>query len=202
MRPDTPVLHTDIADPVRLFQDWFAAAEESGMNLPEAVTLATATKAGRPSARMVLLKAADEKGFVFYTNYASRKARELRANPQAALVAYWEALERQVRIEGPVHVLEEEESAAYFATRPRASQIGAWASRQSAELEGRLVLKSRFAAAEERFRGREVPLPPFWGGFRLVPDRLEFWQGRPRRLHERLVFEKADSAWKTRLLFP
>lgn len=200
--PDSPVLHADIADPIRLFRGWFTAAVESGINLPEAVTLATATPAGQPSARMVLLKGADDKGFVFYTNHASRKARELQANPQAALVAYWDALERQVRIEGPVHLLDEEESAKYFATRPRDSQIGAWASRQSAVLDARQELESRFAAAEERFRGREVPLPRFWGGFRLIPDRLEFWQGRPRRLHERLVFEKVDGAWQTHLLFP
>ncbi len=197
-----PVLHSDISDPVQLFQDWFTAAVESGIDLPEAVTLATATPAGRPSARMVLLKAVDEHGFVFYTNFASRKARELRANPYAAIVAYWGALERQVRIEGPVQILDEEESATYFATRPRESQIGAWASRQSAVLEARPMLQGRFAAIEERFRGKEVPLPPFWGGFRLLPDRLEFWRGRPRRLHDRLVFEKSEGAWKTHLLFP
>ncbi len=196
------VLHSDISDPVQLFQDWFAAAVESGSDLPEAVTLATATPAGRPSARMVLLKAADENGFVFYTNLASRKARELGVNPYAAIVAYWRVLERQVRVEGTVQILAEDESAKYFATRPRASQIGAWASRQSSVLESRPVLKGRFAALEERFRGKEVPLPPFWGGFRLVPDRLEFWQGRPSRLHERLVFEKSEGGWQTHLLFP
>ena len=200
--PGRPVLHTDIRDPIQLFRDWFAAAEESGIRLPEAVALATATPAGRPSARMVLLKAADEEGFVFYTNYASRKARELHANPHAALVAYWDALERQVRIEGRVQVMDEEDSAKYFATRPRTSQIGAWASRQSAVLESRQVLIDRFAAAEERFRSTEVPLPRFWGGFRLVPERLEFWQGRPSRLHERRVFWRVEGVWNHHLLFP
>ncbi|RMG48388.1 MAG: pyridoxamine 5'-phosphate oxidase [Acidobacteria bacterium] len=189
-------------DPIALFRRWFDDARRAGLLLPEAMGLATATPDGRPSVRMMLLKAADERGFVFYTNYESRKGRELRANPRAAIVLHWAALQRQVRAEGTVSRLTPEESYAYFKTRPRGSRIGAWASRQSAELASRRELEERFAEFEARFRGKDVPLPPFWGGFRLAPARIEFWQGRANRLHDRLLFERDGPGWRRRRLSP
>ncbi len=192
----------DDADPFELFAGWFHAAQESGLVHPEAMTLATATPDGAPSARMVLLKDVDPDGFVFFTNYESRKARELEANPSAALCFHWANLERQVRIEGEVTRTTDEESWEYFRTRPRGSRIGAWASAQSRELEGREELEARVREAQARFEGEEVPLPPFWGGYRLRPRRIEFWQGKADRLHERLVFERLDGAWTSRRLYP
>ena len=190
------------ADPIELFQAWFEAAKDSGILLPDAVALATATADGAPSARMVLLKAVDSRGFVFYTNYGSRKARELEENPRAALCFHWAVLQRQVRVTGQVSRVSEEESAEYFATRGRGSQVGAWASEQSQRLPERSVLESRFREAEERFAGGDVPLPPFWGGYRLLPDRIEFWQGRADRLHDRLVFSRTGEGWGTERLYP
>ena len=166
------------------------------------MTLATATKDGRPSARIVLLKQLDHRGFVFFANYESRQGRELAANPYAALVFHWSILQRQVRVEGRVARISEEESAAYFRTRPRGSRIGAWASRQSAELENRAVLARRVKDVEQRFQGGEVPLPSFWGGYRLTPERIEFWQGRANRLHDRLCFVREEDGWQTKRLFP
>jgi pyridoxamine 5'-phosphate oxidase len=190
------------ADPIELFEAWFEAARESGILLPDAVALATATPDGAPSARMVLLKSVDTRGFVFYTNYGSRKARELDANPRAALCFHWAVLQRQVRVTGPVSRVSEGESAAYFATRGRGSQVGAWASKQSEPLPERDVLETRYREADERFGGADVPLPPFWGGYRLEPERIEFWQGRADRLHDRLVFSRAGEGWSAERLYP
>jgi pyridoxamine 5'-phosphate oxidase len=189
-------------DPLDLFRAWWRAAEDAGLLIPEASALATATPEGVPSVRMVLLKRLDQKGFVFFTNHGSRKARELEANPHAALCFHWPVLERQVRVSGLVARISGEESAAYFRTRSRESRIGAWASRQSEILTDRSVLEERVRRASERFPGEDVPLPPFWGGYRLVPERIEFWQGRADRLHDRLVFEKADGGWSAHRLYP
>lgn len=166
------------------------------------VALATADAAGRPSVRIVLLRGVDERGFVFHTNYRSRKARELTENPRAALCIHWAALEEQIRVEGHVQVLAAEESDRYFAGRPRGSQLGAWASQQSAVLATRETLEEEYRATERRFEGQPVPRPPFWGGFRLVPDRIEFWFGRPDRLHDRLLYVLADDGWTIERLYP
>ena len=189
-------------DPIRLFGLWFEAARKAGIMLPEAMTLATASADGAPSARMVLLKDFGGDGFEFYTNLGSRKADELTANPRAALCFHWGVLQRQVRIEGGVTQLSRETSAAYFRTRPRGSQVGAWASRQSQPLEDREMLARRVREIEKRFEGGEVPLPGFWGGFRLDPQRIEFWQGRADRLHDRLLFQRGEDGWTSRRLQP
>jgi pyridoxamine 5'-phosphate oxidase len=189
-------------DPIAFFQRWFADARAAGIYLPESMAVATASADGAPAARMMLLKGVDDRGFVFFTNYESRKGDELRANPRAALVFHWAVLQRQVRVEGPVERLPEAESAAYFGTRTRGSRIGAWASRQSAELVSRAELERRVRAQEERFAGREVPLPPFWGGFRLTPVVIEFWQGRINRLHDRLRYTREGSGWTVVRLYP
>jgi pyridoxamine 5'-phosphate oxidase len=190
------------ADPIELFEAWFEAARESGILLPDAVALATATADGAPSARMVLLKSVDARGFVFYTNYGSRKAHELEENPRAALCFHWAVLQRQVRVSGPVSRVGAEESAAYFATRGRGSQLGAWASKQSQRLPDRAELEERFRDTERRFVDQEVTLPPFWGGYRLEPQHIEFWQGRADRLHDRLRFERAGETWTAERLYP
>lgn len=189
-------------DPMDLFGEWFKAAEESGIFLAEATALATATPDGFPSVRMVLLKGADPRGFVFYTNYASRKATELDTNPQASLCFHWAVLERQVRIEGTVERVSKEESEAYYRSRARGSRIGAWASRQSDPLPSRGVLEERVQRFEKEYPGDEVPLPPFWGGYLLRPSRIEFWQGKADRLHERLVFTREGDSWTTTRLYP
>ena len=190
-------------DPLNLFHDWFNDAKATGMRLPEAMTLATSTPGGKPSARLVLLKQADEAGFVFYTNYNSIKARELDANPQAALVFYWPQLERQVRVEGMVEQTSADESDAYFKTRPRESQIGALASPQSEVVASREVLEQRFRELEGLYEGREVGRPAHWGGYRLQPERIEFWKGRPSRLHDRILYERqADGNWTIKRLAP
>lgn len=190
------------ADPIELFAVWFEAARESGILLPEAVALATATEDGRPSVRMVLLKDVDERGFVFFTNYDSRKSRELGANPQAALCFHWAVLQRQVRVNGTVTRVGAEESDAYFASRGRGSQLGAWASRQSEPLVERADLERRLAEADARFAGGAVPRPDYWGGYRIEPKAMEFWQGRADRLHDRLVFQRTDDGWVTERLNP
>ncbi|MFQ5570440.1 MAG: pyridoxamine 5'-phosphate oxidase [Rhodothermales bacterium] len=189
-------------DPLDLFGAWFDAARRAGLLLPEAMTLATCTRDGRPSARLVLLKGFDERGFVFYTNFESRKAKELAENPHAALAFHWPVLQRQVRVQGSVTRLSEEESRAYFRTRARGSCIGAWASKQSMILEDRRQLEAQFRAYKQQFKGEEVPLPPFWGGFRVAAQRIEFWQGRANRLHDRLCFVREGDGWTSMWLYP
>ncbi len=191
-------------DPIERFEAWMAEAAKTEPNDPNAVCLATATPDGRPSARMVLLKGVDQRGFVFYTNLESRKGRELAANPYAALCFHWKTLTRSVRVEGPVSRVTDEEADAYFASRPRASRIGAWASKQSQPLEGRWALEKAVAEYTVRFGAGEVPRPPHWSGFRLSPRLIEFWRDQPFRLHERLVYRREDEAeaWRTELLYP
>jgi pyridoxamine 5'-phosphate oxidase len=190
------------ADPMTLFGVYFARAKEDVTHDPTAVALATTTRAGCPSVRMVLLKAIDERGLVFFTNYDSRKGHELHQNPQAAMCFYWPRIEVQVRAEGAVEKLSAMDSDAYFNSRARLSQIGAWASQQSTPLPSREILLQRVAEMESRFDGQPIPRPPSWGGFLLVPQRMEFWQGNPGRLHDRLVYEQTDGAWQTSRLFP
>jgi pyridoxamine 5'-phosphate oxidase len=189
-------------DPVALFGHWFADASRAGLLLPEAMTLSTASPEGMPSARLVLMKSFGDDGFVFFTNYESRKARDLEANPQASLTFYWRILQRQVRIEGRVSRTSESESEAYFRTRARGSQLGAWASIQSSPLDDRDELVARMKARRAEFHGRDVPLPPFWGGYRLHVERIEFWQGRLDRLHDRLEYVRDGQSWTMRRLSP
>jgi pyridoxamine 5'-phosphate oxidase len=189
-------------NPLKLFQRWLDEAIAAGIRLPEAMTLATSTPEGKPSARLVLLKGAGERGFVFYTNYNSMKARELDSNPQAALVFYWPQLERQVRVEGRVERTTTEESDAYFKTRPRESQIGALASPQSEVIESREALQQKADELEKLYEGREVERPEHWGGYRLLPKRIEFWKGRPGRLHDRILYERQDGTWSIKRLAP
>lgn len=190
------------ADPYDIFRKWMdeAAAREPGD--PTAMTLATATADGVPSARMVLLKAADSRGFVFYSNAESRKGKELAANPRAALIFYWPTLARQVRIEGRVEPVSEQEADAYFATRPRISKLGAWASDQSRPLADNATLERRIADLERRHPGDDIPRPPYWRGWRVVPERIEFWRDMPYRLHERTLFTRAGTGWTACKLYP
>lgn len=189
-------------DPIEFFSHWFRDAEKSGLLMPEALTLATVGNNGQPSARMVLLKSFDENGFVFFTNYGSRKSQELTDNHKAAMVFHWGILQRQVRIEGVVAKVSQAESNDYFQSRTRGSRIGAWASKQSTKLKNRQELLQREDYYKRKFEGREIPLPEFWGGFRLKPERIEFWQGRLHRLHDRVVFDRKDRGWETKRLFP
>ena len=204
-KPSSTVLDetTVDRDPIKQFRRWFDYAIASGSRLPESMTLATATAEGKPAARVVLLKQVDEAGFVFYTNYRSAKAKELDENPQAALVFYWVGLDRQVRVEGKVERVSSAESEEYFKTRPRESQLGALASPQSEVIEGREVLEEHLRALAEEYRDREVPRPAHWGGYRLKPERIEFWENRPGRLHDRLVYDlQADGSWTIKRLAP
>lgn len=192
------------SNPVEQFKVWFQQALDADLIEPNAMTLATATPDGKPSARIVLLKGVSDRGFVFYTNYESQKGQQLIANPYAALVFLWDKLERQVRIEGRVEKLSLEESAEYFHSRPKASQIGAWTSDQSRVIPNRKVLEQKQAELQERYSGEtEIPLPPHWGGFRVIPKRIEFWQGRPSRLHDRLLYNlEEDNSWSIERLSP
>lgn len=189
-------------DPIQIFSNLYQQLNNPDLPESSAVTLATATPDGRPSARVVLLKGFDERGFVFYTNLDSRKAREIKANPFGALCFYWQPLHYQVRIEGRFEQVTNEEADAYFATRPRGSQIGAWASHQSAPLKSREELESRFAEFEKKIANKTVPRPPFWSGFRLSPKRIEFWKGRENRLHERTLYVKDNEVWTATYLYP
>jgi pyridoxamine 5'-phosphate oxidase len=189
------------SNPVEQYRRAAARATAEGVDTAPAA-LGTADKSGRPSVRIVLIRHVDDRGFVFYTNYSSRKAAELAENPRASLCQHWPTLEEQIRVDGSAQLVDPAESDGYFAGRPRESQIGAWASDQSAELESRAVLEARCREIEARFSGKAVSRPPFWGGFRIVPERIEFWYGRPGRLHERLVYEPSPDGWKTRWLYP
>ena len=190
-------------DPIRQFQDWHNDAVAENLILPEAMTLATSTREGRPSARMLLLKQVDDQGFVFYTNYRSEKARDLDENPFASMLFYWPQLERQVRVEGSVTRVSEQESDEYFRTRPRDSQIGALASPQSEVIESREMLEQRFRELEELYRDAPIERPSHWGGYRLRPERIEFWKGRLGRLHDRILYElEADGSWTIKRLAP
>ena len=191
-------------DPIARFEAWLGEAVASEPNDPNAVCLATATPDGRPSARMVLLKGVDARGFVFYTNLESRKGGELATNPHAALCFHWKTLTRSVRVEGAVEPVSAEEADAYYASRARGSRIGAWASQQSRPLESRFALEKRVAEFGLRYAIGEIPRPPYWSGFRLLPARMEFWRDMPFRLHERLVFSRAgqEAPWRTEMLYP
>lgn len=189
-------------DPHDIIAGWLAEARESEINDGNAMTLATATPEGRPSARMVLLKGHDARGFVWYTNMESRKAGELLANPHAALLFHWKSLRRQIRAEGPVERVADDEADAYFATRSRDSQLGAWASDQSRPLDSRETFETRFAEMQARFEGGDVPRPPHWSGFRLVPERIELWEDRTHRLHHRRLFTRSGDGWDEGLLYP
>jgi pyridoxamine 5'-phosphate oxidase len=196
---------TDVShDPLVEFARWFAEAQEAKVPEPTAMTLATATPEGLPSARIVLLKGFDERGFVFFTDYRSRKGAELEANPRAALVFWWGELERQVRITGGVALASHEESERYFRTRPLGSRLGAWASHQSRVIPGRAALEADLKEVEARFQDGNVPLPPHWGGYRVVPDTIEFWQGRESRLHDRIRYLREGGAkgWRVERLSP
>ncbi|MEG3124004.1 pyridoxamine 5'-phosphate oxidase [Sphingomonas sp. GB1N7] len=189
-------------DPFALFDTWFAEAKQSEPNDPNAMALATVDAAGRPSSRMVLLKGHGADGFVFYTNRESRKAGDIAADPNVALLFHWKSLRRQVRIEGAITPATDAESDAYFASRGRDSQLGAWASDQSRPLADRATFEARFAEMEARFTGGDVPRPPHWGGYRVTPSRIEFWQDRAHRLHERRLFTRAGTGWDEGLLYP
>lgn len=189
-------------DPIQQFQLWFNDAIAAGLPLHEAMTLATATSDGKPSARMVLLKQVDHDGFVFFTNYGSTKAKQLDANPYAALVFYWSKLDRQVRVEGSVVRTSAQESCDYFKTRPRESQIGAWASAQSQAIDSRDVLEQRAQELEDFYLDREIDCPDYWGGYRLIPERIEFWKSRIGRLHDRILYQRNATGWSITRLAP
>lgn len=189
-------------DPFALFDEWLAEARANEPNDPEAMTVATVNGEGRPSARIVLLKDHGPDGFVFYTNQHSRKGEELAANPQAALLFHWKSLRRQVRIEGPATIVPEAQADAYFATRSRDSQLGAWASHQSWTLPSRAEFEQRYEDMRAKFERQDVPRPPHWGGYRVVPETIEFWSDRPHRLHERRLFSRGAEGWTESLLYP
>lgn len=191
-----------MTDPFPIFDDWYNQARDTEISDSNAMTLATADAQGRPAARMVLLKGHGPDGFLFYTNFEGRKAHELADNPHAALLFHWKSLRRQIRIEGPVVQVEDSVADAYFATRSRDSQLGAWASDQSRPLPSREIFMARFEEASARFEGVPVPRPPYWSGYRLIADRIEFWQDREHRLHERRLFTRDGDSWSQGLLYP
>ena len=191
-----------MTSPLARVAAWYAEAEAAAIPEPDAMALATATPDGRPSVRFVLLKGVDDRGIRFFTNYESRKGRELAANARAAATLYWQPLQRAVRLEGAVEVLAAEESYAYYASRARESRLGAWASRQGSEIPDRAFLEARLAEAAERFPDEDVPRPPYWGGYRLVPDAIELWRGQPSRLHDRELFVRDGGAWRAARLSP
>jgi pyridoxamine 5'-phosphate oxidase len=192
-----------LPDPIQQFRQWMDQALAADLPEPAAMTLATCTPDGRPSARIVLLKGIDARGFVFFTNYESRKGKELTANPRAAIVSFWPELERQIRVEGTVEKITPEDSDAYHQTRPRGGQLGAWTSYQSEVIRGREVLEARLRELEARFGDGEIPRPQHWGGFRLLPEVIEFWQGRPNRLHDRIRYRHLESGeWRMERLSP
>ena len=189
-------------DPLSFFGKWFMEAQAAEVPEVNAMTLATADTGGRPHARIVLLKGIDQEGFLFFTNYSSEKGRQLEANPQAALVFFWQELERQVRVEGMIQRLTEDESNAYFDSRPEGSKLGAWASPQSQPIPNRSILEDRFKTYSDKFAIGHIPRPPHWGGYRLIPDHVEFWQGRSNRLHDRILFKRQPAAWIVQRLAP
>jgi pyridoxamine 5'-phosphate oxidase len=191
-----------MTDPFALFDQWYAEAREAEPNDPGAMTLATADATGQPSARIVLLKGHGPDGFIFYTNEQSAKGGQLAANPKAALLFHWKSLRRQVRAEGAIERVSDAEADTYFATRGRDSQLGAWASDQSRPLDDRATFEARFEAMKQRFEGGDVPRPPHWGGYRVIPERIEFWIDREHRLHERRLFTRTDHGWSEGLLYP
>jgi pyridoxamine 5'-phosphate oxidase len=190
------------ADPIEQFSQWLRLAVAAELPEPNAMTLATVDGTGGPSARMVLLKGVDARGFVFFTSYTSRKGRELAERPRAALVFFWGELERQVRVEGAVEKVSREETERYFASRPRGSRLGAWSSNQSAVVGSREELEKRLERLEEEYLDRDIPAPPSWGGFRVIPSAIEFWQGRANRLHDRIVYQRGEGGWVMRRLGP
>lgn len=195
--------HLESSDPITLFEDWFNDAKKSGLLLPEAMSVSSVSKDGQPSSRMVLLKSFDQDGFVFYTNYGSRKSQEIEENGKVALLFHWSVLQRQVRIEGTLEKISKEESEKYFHSRDKGSQIGAWASKQSQQLKHNDELKERVKAFEDKFASEDqIPLPEFWGGWRIKPHYIEFWQGRASRLHDRLCFERDGESWQHYKLHP
>jgi len=189
-------------NPVKQFSTWLNEAIAAEVIEPTAMALSTASKKGIPSARIVLLKGIDEKGIVFFTNYESAKAKNLFENPNAEALFHWKELGRQVRVSGIVKKVSKKESKEYFKTRPRESQLGAWVSKQSSEIPSREYLEKKFEDAKQKFKGKEIPLPPFWGGFRIIPNNFEFWQGRENRLHDRICYKKKDGEWKIIRLSP
>ena len=197
-----PKRFREMNDPMALFDQWLCEARAAEVNDPEAMALATAGANGQPAVRMVLLKGHGPDGFVFYTNDESAKGGQIAENPQAALLFHWKTLRRQVRVEGPVERVSNEQADAYFASRGRDSQLGAWASDQSRPLDRRETFEARFEEMTRRFEGRDVPRPPHWGGYRVIPERIEFWTDRPHRLHERRLFTRSGDAWSEGLLYP